>query len=92
MDYALRELAVNEEVERLAELYVESGAIPRTHWEDALHVALATINEMDLLLSWNFKHLSNIKKQVAVRLVNEQNNYFYPLMLTNPMEVVYEDF
>jgi len=46
---------------------------------------------MDILLSWNFKHLANIKKQMGVKLVNERNGYLYPLLLTTPMEVLYED-
>ena len=46
---------------------------------------------VDILISWNFKHLANIQKQIAVRVVNEKEGYFYPLVLTNPMEVIYEN-
>ena len=46
---------------------------------------------IDILVSWNFKHLANIQKQIAVRIVNEKEGYFYPLLLTNPMEVIYEN-
>lgn len=46
---------------------------------------------MDVLLSWNFRHLANIKKQISVRIINEKNGYFYPLALTNPMEVMSEN-
>jgi hypothetical protein len=91
-EYALPQLLTNREVERLAFEYVEGGVVPATHFEDALHIALATLNEMDLLLSWNFKHLANIKKQVGVKIVNERNGYFYPLLLATPMEVLYEDY
>lgn len=90
-EYAIPVLATSEEAERLAQEYVESAVIPSAHREDALHVAVATVNEMDILLSWNFKHLANIKRQIGVKIVNERNGYFYPLLLTNPMEVLYED-
>lgn len=90
-EYALVQLATAGEAGRLALEYVGSGVIPASHTDDARHVAIATCNEMDILLSWNFKHLSNIKIQVGVRAVNERNGYFHPLLLTNPMEVSYED-
>ncbi|MEI6125175.1 MAG: PIN domain protein, partial [Pseudomonadota bacterium] len=59
--------------------------------EDAQHIALATIHSMDILLSWNFKHLANVSKQTKVKLINEHEGYVYPLMLTNPMKVMYEN-
>jgi len=46
---------------------------------------------MDILLSWNFKHLANVSKQTKVKLINEHEGYVYPLMLTNPMKVMYEN-
>jgi len=67
------------------------GFIPPKKLEDAQHIAIATCNQMDILLSWNFKHLSNIQKQLSVKIINEKEGYFYPLILTNPMEVVYEN-
>lgn len=88
--YKLQILAETDEVIRVARAYIEEGIIPFRNSEDARHVAMATCNEMDILLSWNFKHLANIHKQIAVKIVNERLGYFYPLLLTNPMEVLYE--
>ncbi len=48
------------EIERLAGLYLARGVIPARKREDALHVAYATVHGMDILLSWNFKHLANV--------------------------------
>ena len=53
--------------------------------------AITTVNQIDMLLSWNFKHLANINKQLAVKVINEHEGYYYPMLLTNPMEVLYED-
>ena len=89
--YALPALTSSDEVGPLVTEYIGAGVIPPTHVDDARHVAIATCNEMDILLSWNFKHLANIKKQIGVRAVNERNGYFHPLLLTTPMEVTYED-
>lgn len=90
-EYSLRILMLNEEAFRVARAYIEEKIIPPKKIEDAQHIAIATCNQMDILPSWNFKHLANIQKQIAVKSVNEREGYFYPLTLTNPMEVLYEN-
>lgn len=78
-------------IEELAKLYIKDKIIPTQKRDDARHVAVATINEMDYLVSWNFKHLANARKQIKIRIVNEKEGYFYPLYLSTPLEVMYED-
>ena len=79
------------EVSELAELYLSKGIIPKVKIEDALHIAFAVVFEMDVLLSWNFKHLANIRKEKAVLLTNMENGYNYPIRIATPMEVDYDD-
>jgi len=81
---------VNEEIENLANIYVTSGVIPQNKYEDALHIAFCTYYEFDILLSWNFRHLANIRKQLAINSINRNNGYCKDLNLFNPMEVIYE--
>jgi len=90
-EYGLNLLTVGDEAARLADVYLQEGIVPAKKIEDAQHIAIATCHQLDVLLSWNFKHLANIQKQWAVRIVNEREGYFYPLLLTNPMEVLYEN-
>lgn len=90
-EYSLRILVLDQASDALARVYVKEKVIPEKKLEDAQHIAIATCNQMDVLLSWNFKHLSNIQKQIGVKIINEKEGYFYPLILTNPMEVVYEN-
>lgn len=90
-EYSLRILTLDETSDKLARVYIVEKIIPQKKTEDAQHIAIATCNQMDILLSWNFKHLSNIQKQIDVKIVNEKEGYFYPLILTNPMEVIYEN-
>jgi hypothetical protein len=90
-DLGLSILELNAEASRLASVYVREGVIPARKLEDAQHIAIAVCNQMDVLLSWNFKHLANLHKQIAVRSVNEREGYYYPLALVNPMEVLGED-
>ena len=90
-EYDLRVLPLTDEANKLALLYLDEKILPEKKLDDARHIALTTINQMDILLSWNFKHLANINKQLAVKVINEREGYFYPMLLTNPMEVLYED-
>ena len=88
--YHLKILRLDKESDELANIYLKEKAIPPKKIEDAQHVAISTCYQMDILLSWNFKHLANIQKQFSIKIINEKNGYFYPLILTNPMEVIYK--
>jgi len=90
-EYDLRVLPLTDEANKLALLYLAERILPEKKLDDARHIALTTVNQIDILLSWNFKHLANINKQLAVKVINEREGYFYPMLLTNPMEVLYED-
>ena len=46
---------------------------------------------MDILLSWNFKHLANYQRKKNIQLVNIKNNFTYPIDILTPMEVIYEN-
>lgn len=63
------QLAVNLNVERLAERLLLDGAVPKTAVEDALHVSLATVHHIDYLLTWNCRHIDNAEKKPAIRAV-----------------------
>ena len=80
-----------DEVRLLADAYLEAGVVPEKKAEDALHVAYATVFEMDFLLSWNFKHLANIRREARFLAVNETLGYRYPLRLLSPLEVENDD-
>jgi hypothetical protein len=76
-----------DDVKDLADYYLKKGLLPQNKLEDALHVAYATIFEMDLLLSWNFRHLANIKKEEKILEANREQGYRYPLCIISPLEV-----
>ena len=63
-------IAVNDEAIQLAETYIREGALTNKSYNDALHIALATLNNSDVLASWNFKHIVNLDR---IRLYNSIN-------------------
>ena len=80
-------LPLTDDVEWLASQYVRYGAIPEGYSEDAYHIAIAVINDIDYLLSWNFKHIVKKKTRDIVRMVNTLNN-FRQLEIMAPAEVL----
>ena len=49
---------------------------------DAAHIALATVHEMDILLTWNCRHIANVAIQQRLRRLAEQNGYTLPSLAT----------
>jgi hypothetical protein len=81
----------HDEIERLARLLLERKVIPAKKYEDALHVSYAIVHEMDILLSWNFKHLANVRRETLITAVAQEQGYRHPLRLLSPLEAEYED-
>ena len=92
VDYSLKSVPLDprEEVADLADAYVAARVIPRKKYEDALHIALCTVREMDVLVSWNYQHLANVNKERRIMAVNQSLGYYYPLRITTPLEVMGE--
>jgi len=89
--YQPMELESTAEAESLAKLYIEKGAIPAPKEEDALHVAIATVHEMDVLVTWNYRHLANVKKAELLQSINLAEGYTKPLVITTPMGVMTDE-
>jgi predicted nucleic acid-binding protein len=85
-----RKLEACAEVDRLAALYLARGVLPVSSKADALHLAYATYYGMDILLSWNFRHLANVNRRAKVMAVNIEQGYNLPLHLAAPLEVLDE--
>jgi len=63
-------LALDSEAELLAAEYIDDEAVGKNERADALHIALATIARVDVLVSWNFKHIVNLRRIHAFNAVN----------------------
>lgn len=78
----LEQLELAEEVAILAEGYIERGIFHRKYISDALHVALAAVHKIDYLVTWNFGHMANVRKQARLRLFNTAAGFFSPVIIT----------
>ncbi len=68
-------LDINDEVVDLALEYISEKVVGKTSYADCLHIALATINKADYLISWNFKHIVNVQRIIGYNAINIKNGY-----------------
>ena len=80
----------DEESEALAEEYLMQGVVSRRMLADAQHIAVATIARVDVLLSWNFRHIDNLDRIRGFNAVNLRLGY--PLLeIRSPQEILIDD-
>lgn len=82
---------LNEEAKQLAETYISEKVLGQASMNDAYHIAISSVNRLDCLVSWNFKHIVNFDK---IKLFNSINMKLgYPIIdIRTPLEFLkYED-
>lgn len=89
-EYGITVLAPSEEAVEMADLYVAEGVIPQRFRTDGLHIAIATINELDMIVSMNFQHIVKRKTKLATGSINALNGY-RAIEICSPMEVVEDE-
>ena len=78
----LEQVELGDEAIILAEGYISRGIFHRKYIGDALHVAVASIHKIDYLVTWNFGHLANVRRQARIRLFNTAAGFFVPVIVT----------
>ncbi|MCL2839940.1 MAG: PIN domain-containing protein [Defluviitaleaceae bacterium] len=73
IEYTL--IDVNNEIRAYANKIVEAGILSNKHYNDCLHIASAVVNDCQLLLSWNFRHMVKIKTINGVRSISAALGY-----------------
>lgn len=68
-------LDLTDEAIALGEEYIQNGAIPPSEPEDAYHIAIATVNGIEALTSWNFKHIVSINPIRKIHEINLKRGY-----------------
>ena len=83
-------LELSSEAKQLAEAYINEKALGKASLNDAYHISLASVNRLDCLVSWNFKHIVNYDK---IKLFNSINlKLGYPLIdIRTPLEFLKDE-
>jgi len=87
--YPLTELEPTEEARELAGKYLEAGIIPRKAEPDALHIAIAVVNNLDVVVSWNLQHIVKTRTRLGVNGINKLSGY-REIDIATPQEVTPE--
>ena len=77
---SLEQVELTEEATILAEGYVSRGIFHRKFIADAMHVAIASVHKVDYLVTWNFGHLANVRRQARIKLFNTAAGFYVPMI------------
>lgn len=82
----VRKVELTDEVIKLAQNYIDEKVVGRTSLADCQHIAIATINNVDVLASWNFKHIVNLQRIRGYNSINLREGY-NTLEIRTPKEI-----
>ena len=85
--YQITVLDTSDEIDQLAEKYLANNIIPRKKTIDALHISVASVNELDIILSYNFKHINKLKTKTLIPATNQVLGY-KDILIAQPEEVI----
>jgi len=90
VDTSVENVFLTEEAENLAQSYIDNGAVSAKHIVDAQHIAIASVERVDVLVSWNFQQIVNLDRIHAFNSVNLKLGY--PILeIRSPKEVIHEE-
>jgi hypothetical protein len=78
---------LTKEAEELANAYIAENIVGKTSLDDCYHIAIATLNRVDVLASWNFKHIVNLDRIKGYNGVNLKRGYT-TIEIRNPKELI----
>jgi predicted nucleic acid-binding protein len=85
--YRILVLDTSDEIIHLAETYMKKNIIPEKKRVDALHIAIASVNELDMILSFNFKHINKLRTKTQIPTANQMSGY-RNITIAQPEEVI----
>lgn len=88
LEYNPEFIEVTPEVEELSTTYLKRGILSANFADDARHIACSTVAEVDILVSWNFKHVVHFEKMRLFNAVNIESGY-KQIQILSPREVTY---
>ena len=89
-DYSIKLIETSDDAVRLADLYVADGVIPSNYRTDALHIAIASVMELDFVVSFNFRHIVKRKTIILAGAINQRVG-LRQIAIFSPTEVIEND-
>jgi hypothetical protein len=77
-------LAITDDARTLARLLNAKGAVPPSEPRDALHIAVAAVQRVQYLVTWNFKHIANATMRTKIEDTCRNAGYLPPIICSPP--------
>ena len=91
-DNCFENVYITDEARELASCYIIEKVVGQTSFDDCIHIAIATVNKVDVLASWNFKHIVNLDRINGYNAVNLKKGYSM-IEIRNPKDLInYETY
>ena len=90
LEYGIPILEPTDEAARLADIYITEKIIPQKYRTDGLHIAIAAVNDLDMIISMNFEHIVKRKTKIGTGNINALNGY-RAVEIYSPMEVIEDE-
>jgi predicted nucleic acid-binding protein len=91
LDTEIVVIDIDSDIEALRDAYMEAGIVGKSSFDDAEHIAVASVEKVDLVVSWNFKHIVHFDKIKGYNAINMLKGY-QSVDIRSPSEViVHED-
>lgn len=84
--YNVEFLQFDDEIKKVANIYIQERIIPVRYIADAVHIATASIHNIPVLVSWNFEHIVKLKTKVEINRINRERGY-PKIDISSPQEV-----
>ncbi|MBI3193940.1 MAG: hypothetical protein HYZ34_05640 [Ignavibacteriae bacterium] len=91
-DVADVDIQISDDIRLLSSAYIKEGIVPRNKEADALHIAIAVVNVMDVLLSWNYQHLANIHRERKIIGLNNLLGFSHNFRIITPLELLDKNY
>lgn len=88
--YMPKELSSDRESDYMVEAYLEGGLLSPKRLIDLTHLAVASVNDMDMLISWNLRHLVKARTRMLANAINRMNGYHH-IEICTPGEAIEDE-
>ena len=83
-------IVVDDNTSKLAEKIIAEGILKKKNFDDCQHIAAAILSDCDFIVSWNFKHIVNVKTMRGIRVITTLEGY-KDLMIYPPAVLLKEE-
>ena len=79
---------ISDEIRAVADKFIDNGLLSKKNYDDCIYIACSLVHDCTCIMSWNFKHIVNLKMMNGVKLVAAQTGYGFSTFICTPSYMV----